>query len=735
MITDAEWIQCGRDCESPLIRRKFTLTAPVSGSIDITGLGYFELRCNGARVSEDRLVPALSDYEERRFRDLSYPISDTFSHRIYYLHYDLTPLLRAGENELEIFLGNGWYRQNERVAEGHVSFGDSLKALYSAELREKDGTVFTLLSNGSETFEPTEVVFSNLFLGETQDARLAGKPEKAEPVRVVPAPKSRLMLQQCPPDRVVRTIVPKLIFAADGKKIYDAGENVSGWARVRARGKSGDIISLRFSEELTPSGEPDFESSGGCCTCESGRKQIQSDTFICSGEPFVFEPKFVFHTFRYIEVTGETEEITVAVVHADVPVTSAFSTGNEALDWLYDAYLRTQLDNMHGGVPSDCPHRERLGYTGDGQACAPAAMLLLGSREFYRKWIGDIMDCQDVSGGHVQHTAPFMGGGGGPCGWGGAVVFVPYQYYRYFGDRNHVRECYPHMKKWTEYISRHSEDGLVVREEEEGWCLGDWASLGKMELPEPFVNTCYFLRALRELAEMAELLALPGDAAAFRQEVSDAQSALLRHYYSRGTGSFCGGIQGADAFALDAGLTADSRTLENLKKRYSELGWLDTGMFGTDILVDVLFRFGCEDLAFRLLTNDRPGGYLFMKRSGATTVWEYFGGRNSHCHPMFGAPVRSLFTHLLGIRQPEGSAGFASAKISPCFPEGLDRAFGSVLTVAGRFTVSWSRKGGNVRVTAEVPEKTETVFRYESREEKLHPGINCITVNLKGETP
>ena len=726
----AEWIQCGAECEAPVIRRTFSLRQPVSGGIDITGLGYFELRLNGSRVSQDRFVPAFSDYQERHFSRLSYPIGDTFSHRIYYLHYDLTPFLRQGENVLEIFLGNGWYRQKERTAEGILFFGESLKALYSASVLEKDGETREIFSDGTETYEPTFLTFSNLFLGEVQDARLFGKPAQARPVETVPAPDSRLMLQQCPPDRVIRTVTPKLIHEDGEKRIYDVGENISGWVRVRANGKSGDTVSLRFSEEISPCGELDFASTGSGYTCVGGKKQIQQDVFICGGGEFTFEPRFVFHTFRYFEVFGETEELTAAVVHADVPVTSSFHSGSEALNWLYDAYIRTQLDNMHGGVPSDCPHRERLGYTGDGQACAPAGMLLLGSREFYRKWIGDIMDCQDVSGGHVQHTAPFMGGGGGPCGWGGAVVIVPYRFFRFFGDTGLVRECYPHMKKWVGYIKSRSEDGLVVREEEKGWCLGDWASIGEMELPEPFVNTCCFRRTLVMLAEMAEALGFAEDAVSFRAGAAAAQDALRRHYYSAETGSCCGGIQGADAFALDAGLTEDGRTLENLCAKYEALGSFDTGFLGTDVLVDVLFRFGKADLAYRLLTNDTAGGYLHMKRSGATTVWEYFSGKASHCHPMFGAPAQALFTHLLGIRQPEGSVGFASAEIAPAVPAGLDRAFGSMLTAAGRFTVCWSRKESRVELYAEIPQGTSAAFVHGNMRVPLKPGKNRLTFSI-----
>ena len=726
MIQQAKWITCGSDCETPVIKKSFILDNPATGEIDVTGLGYFELYMNGRRVSDDYLVPVLSDYQKRSLQKLSYPITDTFSHRIYYLHYDLTEYICNGENVLEMILGNGWYRQYERVAEGTLSFGNELKALFSATFSSQSGSILVVNSDGSETYTSSFITYSNIYIGEVQDARLIKGSKNFHQVTVSPAPDAQLMIQTCPPDRIVRTIVPKLIKTTASVKIYDAGENISGWVRVNATGNAGDHITLRFSEEIDANGMLEFSSTSKGYVCASGKKQIQTDTFICNGMPQVFEPKFVFHGFRYFDISGSPDDLLIAVINSDVSNTSEFVSDSAALNWLYDAYIRTQLANMHSGVPSDCPHRERLGYTGDGQITSDSAMLLLSSHTFYEKWIYDILDCQDVVSGHIQHTAPFMGGGGGPGGWGCAVVVVPYIHYRHFGDYNLLNYCYSHMKKWVNYMKAHSENYLVVREEDGGWCLGDWAAIDKISIPEPFVNTCYFIKSLYILAKVAEILERHDDAKNYFTYIEQAKGALIENYFDFNTGSFCEGNQGADAFALDICLSDDNRTISNLVIKYEALKYFDTGFLGTDILVDVLFRYGYGTLAFNLLTSDKMGSYLWMKQHGATTLWEQFDGQGSHNHPMFGVPVRQLFNRFLGIQQTETSVSFRNIIISPVIPEGLNYACGKIGTMHGDISVSWHKEGCDVDLEAEIPKHVNATFVYKQINIDFHSGKNTV---------
>lgn len=725
----AKWISCPPEETAPLIRKKFVLEHPGQGILEITGLGFFVAFCNGKRISEDCMTPLQSDYEERSLTSLIYPLTDRFTHRVYYHRYDLSPFLEEGENVLEVLLGNGWYRQTERIAEGHMEFSDRLKARFSAVFANIDGTVSHIRSDGSERYRSSFITSNNLFLGETQDARLISAPTEDFPVETVPDWDAELCPAECPADRVIRRITPRLISQNGETRLYDAGENISGWVAFKTAAASGSRITVRHSEELAADGTLDFASSGGGMICRSGLPQIQADTYFCDGTPREFHPIFCYHTFRYFEITGPADSPEVQAVHSDIPVTSSFESGSTALNWLYEAYLRTQLDNMHGGVPSDCPHRERLGYTGDGQVTASSAMLLLDSRAFYAKWIQDILDCQDKKTGHVQHTAPFMGGGGGPGGWGGAIVIVPYRYYRHYGDMEMLRRCYPAMLQWIAYMKEHSENGLVVREEKGGWCLGDWAALSPMVIPDPFVNTCYFIKALNLCMEIGALLEEPSAVQNCAAVKDEARSALYREYYNPETGSFCDGVQGADAFALDAGL-GDNRTLDALCARYEKLNFFDTGFLGTDLLIDVLFRNRKTDLAYALLTSEKEGSYDWMRQHGATTLWEYFSGAESHCHPMFGAPVRHLFHSLLGIRQTEGSAGFSSLEIAPQIPALLSHASGKIQTVSGEVSVSWEKGDGSLTITTRTAPGQQAVLRFGGKACPLTGGESHFTFPL-----
>jgi len=385
----------------------------------------------------------------------------------------------------------------------------------------------------------------------------------------------------------------------------------------------------------------------------------------------------------------------VLVIHSDVEVTAGFDSDSEGLNFLFDAFLRTQKNNMHGSIPSDCPHRERLGYTGDGQIAAAAAMMTLDSKDFYRKWMQDILDTQDTVTGHVQHTAPLGGGGGGPVGWGGAIAVVPYRFFKQYGDTELLRLSWEPIKKWIGYLQTRMDKYLITREEPRGWCLGDWATLEPTVIPEPLVNTCLFIRILDMLVETAPAVGQERDVSFFEALQQSCRAAVADAYFDAATGQFCGGVQGADAYGLYAGL-GDERTAKALVRRHEELGHFDTGFIGTDVLLEVLFSLKEADLAFRLLSSEDMGSFLYMKRHGATTIWEHWDGSESHNHPMFGGCVRHLFEGFLGIRQAYGTGGYISVTPKPWLPTGLNHIAGSLLTPAGLIRVALRRENGQV---------------------------------------
>ncbi len=724
-VKSASWILCPAEFASPIIRRQFHAETETTAEIAVSALGFFKLYVNGNPVGDEYFRPSNSIFHARDPKSWIYPLGDTFTYRCYYSIIDITPWIHEGENTLEIALGDGWYRQTERVAEGNMAFGNRLGAVYALALSGNNGENL-ILSDGSETCSQSATIYSQLFYGEVYDTRLKRDEfRRWVPVDTTELPDTILTPEDAPADRVIRRIKPVLLSDNGKRKVYDAGENISGLVSLRVFGASGEEVHIRFAENLHD-GELSFDTSGSGYESPSGKPQIMEDVCICDGNEHLFMPQFVWHAFRYFEVTGPGEPICVSVIHSDTPLTSSFTSSSPELNWLYDAYIRTQLNNMHGGVPSDCPHRERLGYTGDGQACARAAMTLLDSRDFYRKWIRDIFDSQDETTGHVNHTAPFAGGGGGPGGWGCAAVIVPYQYYKTYGDTVLLTEYYGRMKKWIDYLVKHSENGLVVREEKGGWCLGDWCTLDKVEIPEPYVNTCYLIKSLRYLEEIASAIGKTADISGFADIRRKAEDAVKAVYYNLETGSYADGIQGADAFALWAGL-GDKRTLDALVNKYTELGHFDTGFLCTEILSGLLLENGAEDTAFVLLTSHEKGSFGYMMDHGATTVWEDWHGGQSHDHPMFGASAGHLLSSILGITQRENSAGYRDLIIAPKTPAGLDFAEGSVTLPIGKVSVGWEKAGSDICIMLSLPANCSCDFVYADKHLRLTGGNHIIT--------
>lgn len=715
MFADAKWVTCSPECTSPVIKGRFAVSSPDKAEITICGLGFFRLWINGREVSEDKLVPVFSQYCERDTKSFGYPINDTLSYRTYAVKYDISHLVIDGENDIRVILGCGWFSQERHTYEGNATYGN-IKLCYKIDISDTFGKTHRFVSDETLEWRQSRITDNNIYHGETHDMSLADEltaSDGFEPVILAPCHESEFYIQDCPADRVVRTIMPKKLCDIGESSIYDMGENISGYPVVTATRDNADIL-VRCSEELNEDMTLNFDSCGW-------EGQIQQDRYINVKKGDECMPWFTWHGFRYFELSRNAEPLRCDVVNSDCPVTSSFECDNDILNTLYSAYIRTQLSNMHSGVPSDCPHIERLGYTGDGQLCCEAAMMLTDSRRFYRKWLEDISDSQDVHSGHVQHTAPFMGGGGGPAGWGGAIVVVPYMYYKMYADKSVLRQFLPKMLKYFDYLDSRSCGGIVWREEEGGWCLGDWCPPEDIAICEPFVNTALYAKQLMLAAEVAEILGESTLARELSERCDDKKAALCRAYYSPQTEQFIGNIQGADCFALDIGL-GTKKTEEKLVKKYASADSYDTGIFATDILTRVLFERGCKDIAFSLLTSKGKGSFYNMFKHGATTLWENWDGERSHSHPMFGAVTRYLFSFILGITQERSSAGYESILIAPEIPEKLGRASGHITTVQGKISVSFVKSGDNIRFDIAVPKCGKFIFN--GSEHALHEGEN-----------
>lgn len=644
VFEDAQWVEFGDESEAVIARCDFVCDKKSPSELYVSGLGYCNIYINGKSVSDKVLSPAWTNFAPMDTASMAYPIFDKMTYRILYEKIDVSGLLKKGKNTIVFHIGGGWFTQHECPNEGVKPYGNGKLKLCFKLLQ---GDKLVAKSDDNLKYIKSFVKRASVYYGEDQDSRvgyydfsdISYSTDGWKNVRVVDAPVSVLSEADFTPDRIVRKLKPKCIFNKGDYAIYDIGENVAGYPVVEFidEAYTGEGCVIRFAEELDDEGGLAFHSAGG-------EFRMQKDTYIYDNKCKEHHPHFTWHGARYFDVLGRVKVKEYRVVHTDIKPIVKFKSSNETLQWIFDAYIRTQNCNIHGCIPSDCPHRERLGYTGDGQLTANAVMTCFDAESMYRKWIRDIADCQDIYNGHIQHTAPFYGGGGGPGGWGGAMVIVPYAFYKHYGDKSILEKYFDNMLGYLDYMDSHSENGLVVREELGGWCLGDWCSPKDRNLiPPEFVNTYFYLKAISLVIEAAKVIGKPYKE--LKEKYEKVKNAFVNKYYDKKTSTFCNSLEASDAYGFDLGL-GNKKTLKAIVDKYEKLGEFDTGIFGTDILIRTLCENGYKDLAFKLLTSEKENTFFNMKKQGATTLWENWDGEHSHSHPMFGAVVEYIVKYF-----------------------------------------------------------------------------------------
>ena len=718
MFGEAVWIEPSEPMSFSVMRAVFNIGDKFDRvTLKAVGLGFFHAYVNGEEVNDSAFLPLNTDFEARE----NYPSGEQlFGHRLIVPVFDVTDKVRIGENILAIHFGGGWYTWHG------APFGNA-KVIYQIEV-ESGGRITRFVSSEKDSFAKSFVSEYSLTCLEKHDYRLLeekafdgiGYEGELAPAAAAKPVDTNYVFSDCPGDRITEEIKPELInqYEKDSIpcKVYDAGKNISALPVIKIEAAAGETVTLVFSEEKTADNKPD-------------ERFVHRQTFIAvsDGKQRLVSPLFTWFAFRFVEVSGDAELVSVGFVHSDIEVSSAFESDCDALNWLYKAYINTQLSNMHAGIPSDCPHIERRGYTGDGQLTCQAAMTVLDAKEFYHKWIDDISDCQDVLTGHVQYTAPYVRSGGGPGAWGCAVVEVPYRYYKEYGDIEPAKRLYPQMLRYFDYLEEHSYNDIVVSDKAGEWCLGDWCTLEPTSLPAGFVNNYYYVKSMKRVIELAGLIGRKDDVPALEQKIDARLKATAAAYFNTWDQNYIGNIQGANAFALDIGLGSEW-TKNFLVAYYKKLGQYDTGICGTDVVTKVLFDIGEGDVAVDLLLGDRT--FAGWMKAGFTTLSEYWLNSTrdrSHSHPMFGSVVTYFFERLLGITQEADSAGYEKLVIAPFIPSRSNSFSGSRKLPCGTVSASYDRDPENkdtVRAKIVLPEGKTALFRYKDTEMTLTEGTN-----------
>lgn len=726
---DARWVEASNadTIGFSVLRGSFCVKNAKKVTMNILGMGFFKCYINGHCINPDTFLPLSSEYD-----CYSESVGESLTgHRVYVPQFDITDFVQTGENVIAVHFGGGWYLYQDYperapkaiyciAAEGE-SETDYFISDESCRVGKSFVTDYAFTNTETHDYLNFADCFGNSFDDSGWEHAVLAKPLETE-----------YCLSDCPTDRVIETISVRTVGKGEHGTVYDCGRNTSGYPVLEIKAKPGETVTVAFSEELLPDGRihPVYR--------HKQTFQVRAD-----GQERTVQPEFMWFAFRYFEVSGHATVKVVKEIHADVPVASSFECDNETLNWIHETFAHTMLTNMHGGHPSDCPHAERRGYTGDGQLTCHAALSVLGAETFYEKWLQDIADGQDLKSGHIQYTAPYIASGGGPGGWGSAIVEVPYQLYRHFGNPSILEKYYKNMRRYIDYLEEHSEFGLVTSDKEGAWCLGDWCAPNILSydknvtyrnqqvfLPPSFVNTYFMVKSLEKMCKIADVLGKHNDIDEYRKKIKERKAAIRAAYLNSMDGNFIMGVQGANALAVDLGL-GDERTYSNLVSYYQKTGCLDTGIFATDIVIRTLFEHGDGELAVDLLTQEEPRGFGHWRKNGATTFHEYWGDCvdcRSHNHHMFGAVAAYLLEYLLGIKQEESSAGYASLVIEPTAISRFSKMAGSMETPLGTVSVAYRREEREtVQFHITIPEGTKAVFCAFGQEVPLTTGENLFT--------
>jgi alpha-L-rhamnosidase len=707
-------------------RRVIEIAAkPISARAYVCGLGFYELYINGEKVGDHVLSPNQTNYDRRHLRRLDYPFDNRTRERVCYVTYDVTASLREGRNAVGLILGHGWYNQRDRLAEGYMWYGLP-RFILQIEATLADGSRRVVVSDDRWKLSTSgPIVHNGIFTGERYDARLE-MPGWCLPdyddsawtsARLMPAPVGQLTAQYGPPDRVTQTLPPVFQKRRDAETVvFDFGQNLAGWIRLNVRGPHGSAVRMRFIEDGGPSyGQADGYVIGG------------------RGEE-TWEPRFTWHGFRQVEINSSTETLrhlhcVARVAHSDVKAAGTFTCSNSLFNQILHNCLWSQRSNMHGSVPSDCPHRERVGYTGDwGQVAAEAAIFNFDMARFYTKWIHDMADAQNPKTGFVPHSAPFEGGGGGPP-WGSGYVVVPWLMYVYYADRRTLTEHYTGMQHWVEYLrSKTDREGIVVAEEPGSWNLGEWATPAPLEIPPEFVNTCYYAYVAKTMERISKVLGKTGEIAYFSHLADEAGRAVKARFFDAAARQYWTGRQGANVFPLVFGLVDHSyekpvfeRLIEIIM--HENTGHFDTGIFGTRFVLDLLTCHGRADIAFTMMNQTTFPSFGWQIERGATTLWENWNGHGSHNHAMFGSVCAWFYKALAGINADAAQPGFKHVIIRPEPVGDLSFAEAKYESLYGEIVSFWRRDSADLHLVTVIPANcTATVFLPTTHEQDIDTG-------------
>lgn len=738
------WISDGRDIHyeaAPYFRKQFEAEKEIeSARVYIAVAGLHELYINGEKIGDQRLDPMYTRFDRRNL----------------YITHDVTYQLQKGKNVVGVILGNGWYNhQSMAVWDFHrapwrnrPTFCLDLRVTYA------DGTVETISTDLSWRKSDSPVVFNSIYTAEHYDARLEQEgwsapgfdDSKWQGVGLRSAPSRNITSQQVRPIRNVLTLPAQSINKINEKTyVYDFGQNMAGVTKIIVSGKEGTQLRVKHGERLHDDGRLDMSNIDVYYRGDREKDPFQTDILILSGKGVdEFMARFNYKGFRYVEVTSsepiklDENSVTAYFMHSDVPPVGKIETSSELINKLWWATNNAYLSNLMG-YPTDCPQREKNGWTGDGHFAIETALYNFDGITVYEKWLADHRDEQQPNG-VLPDIIPTGGWGYGTANgldWTSTIAIIPWEIYKFYGDSKLLADCYENIKRYVDYVDRISPNGLT------SWGRGDWVpvkSRSNLEL----TSSVYFYVDTKILAEAANLFGKEEDYRYYAALAEKIKNAINEKYLDRKTGIYASGTQTELSVPLQWKVVPEDmipKVAQNLAKKVEEAGFhLDVGVLGAKAILNALSENGYPDVAYKVAAQDTYPSWGWWIVNGATTLlenWDLDAERDiSDNHMMFGEIGAWFFKGLGGIYPDATQPGFKHIILRPHFEKDLNQFDARFNSPRGLIHSGWKWQGGKVNYQIVVPPNSNaTLYLPEyvegSRLIQLDAGTHNLTFSIK----
>ena len=735
----AQWINDGsknpardedyyKNDRMPLLRKDFTAKKKiVSARLYISGVGYYEAYINGVKISDHVLDPGFTTYRKQ----------------VLYVAHDVTTSIKNGANVAAVMLGSGWWNPLPFKLFGRWdlrNYQQTGRPCLKAEIHinYSDGSTQKIVTDESWQTAPGPIVKNNVYLGELYDARLEQKnwntldpdPSAWKNATIAQGPSGELTVQMQPAIKITKVIKPISITEIKPDTfIVDMGQNFAGVARIHVRGNAGTKITMRLGEDIFANGSINLMTAVATQIKKGGIKggpgapetAWQEDGYILKGGGIeTWSPRFTFHGFRYVEITGwpgkpTVDDIEGLGMNSDLPQNGTFASSNDMFNKLHDVIQWTFLSNIFS-VQSDCPGREKMGYGADIAVTANAFIYNYNMANFYSKTVKDFANEQQPDGG-ITEIAPFTGiadrgygGDSGPLGWQIAFPFVQKQLYDYYGDKRIIQDNYEAFKKQLDFLQAKAINGLFH------WDISDHEAIDTK--PEAFTAAAFYYHHVLLGVEFAGILGKEDDVAEYTKLAQRIKRSIVQKYLVPNTGRFDNATQSAQLFALWYQLTGEKdNSMKVLMDEFARHNWhLSTGIYSTKMMFDVLRENDMNDVAYRIANQKDYPGWGHMLEKNATTLWEAWkfpetgASRN---HPMFGSIDEWFYRSLLGINP--AAPGFEKIIIKPQPAGDLTWAKGTYTSVRGLIASDWKLIGDNCVLNISIPANTTATVYVPSK--------------------